>query len=132
MSTKEERIAAWLEENKTAVDYDDLENRYEETLREIYGDVNVCGMTMDAARLFRKHDETAFRCGVADWIGCSDDWVEVGGGFYSADDYAEAEEAIQEEDNLEAFQQAQDYADQKALEAEANEETDESEEGKGV
>lgn len=117
MSTKEERIAAWLEENKTAVDYDDLKNRYEETLREIYGDVNVCGMTMDAARLFREHDETAFRCGLNDWID-SEDWKEVDGDYYSAADYAEAEEAIQEEDDEQAMRD--------------DEESDESEEGEGA
>ncbi len=52
------------------------EDEYEDMLNEIYGTVEVCGMTMDAGRILREMDETAFRCGMSDepqhWrcLGC--------------------------------------------------------------
>lgn len=43
------------------------EDDYEEVLRDLYGDVLVCGMTMDAAWVLKECDPIAFRCDFADY-----------------------------------------------------------------
>ena len=42
------------------------EDDYLDMLRDCYGDVEVCGMTMDAATVLKECDPVAFRCGFAD------------------------------------------------------------------
>jgi len=39
---------------------------YEAVLDEIYGDVEICGMTFSSGHALRELDPTAFRCGKAD------------------------------------------------------------------
>jgi hypothetical protein len=52
------------------------EQEYEDMLDEIYGEVQICGMTFNSGRALRELDPTAFRCGMADepqkWkcLGC--------------------------------------------------------------
>lgn len=43
------------------------EDDYEDMLRETYGDVNVCGMSMDAAWVLKECDPIAFRCGFVNY-----------------------------------------------------------------
>ena len=43
------------------------EDEYEDTLNEIYGTVEVCGMTFDSGRILRELDPTAFVCGQVDY-----------------------------------------------------------------
>lgn len=43
------------------------ESEYEDYLDEIYGKVEVCGMTYSAGRALRLLDAVAFRCGLGDY-----------------------------------------------------------------
>jgi hypothetical protein len=43
------------------------EDDYINMLRDCYGDVNVCGMAMDAANILKDSDPTAFRVGFNEW-----------------------------------------------------------------
>ena len=51
------------------------EEEYEETLDDIYGDIDICGYKYPAGRALREIDPVAFRCGLADepikWL-CGD------------------------------------------------------------
>ncbi len=46
----------------------DREEVTREALREMYGTIEVCGLTMDAARCLEEVDNVAFRCTVNDYI----------------------------------------------------------------
>lgn len=52
------------------------EQKYEDMLNDIYGMVEICGMTFASGRALKELDPTAFRCGMADepqkWkcLGC--------------------------------------------------------------
>lgn len=48
------------------------EDKYMEVLKDIYGDVEICGMTMSQARILKEMDSTAFRCGMNDYIDSLD------------------------------------------------------------
>ncbi len=50
--------------NVTEVEKD--ENAYEQMLNEVYGTVNICGMTFDQGTVLKELDPTAFRCGLSD------------------------------------------------------------------
>jgi hypothetical protein len=41
---------------------------YDEILSDIYGTVEVCGMTMDAVTVLKEMDETAYREGFWDYV----------------------------------------------------------------
>lgn len=43
------------------------EDYYEDVLREMYGDVSICGCTYDAAYALKEIDPTAFHCGFVDF-----------------------------------------------------------------
>ena len=51
----------------TQEDREPDKDAYHAMLRDCYGDVEVCGMQMDAARILREMDPTAYRCGYNDW-----------------------------------------------------------------
>ena len=52
------------------------DDKYEEFLDEVYGEVSVCGITFDAGRILRKLDPIAFRCGKNDYESMLDPiWV---------------------------------------------------------
>lgn len=96
-----------------------IEERYEETLRELYGDVNVCGMEMDAVRVLKEMDPTAYRCGVNDWED-SEGFVEIEGDYYESGDVDEARdefvsnlesEVSDLEDEIAELTEAEDGAD---------------------
>lgn len=42
------------------------EEEYEQMLDDIYGEVEICGMTFSSGRALRELDPTAFRCGLCD------------------------------------------------------------------
>ena len=42
------------------------ESEYEEMLNDIYGTVEICGMTFDSGRALKELDPIAFRCGMSD------------------------------------------------------------------
>ncbi len=97
-----------------------LEARYEESLRELYGDVNVCGMEMDAVRVLKEMDPTAYRCGMNDYED-SEDFVEIDGEYYESDEVDEARDEFVS--NLES--EESDMEDEIAeLEAEEEPDTD--------
>lgn len=49
---------------------------YRDILDDLYGTVEVCGMTMDSGRVLEEMDPTAFRCGKADYEdGIEDVWT---------------------------------------------------------
>lgn len=78
----------------------DVEVKYREFLQEVYGDVEVCGMMMSAARILEEMDPIAFRCGLNDWLDGEDNITEVNGGYYDTDEVNEIKEefeAAQEE-----------------------------------
>ena len=43
-----------------------MKDRFEEILDEIYGEVEICGMTFSSGYALRELDLTAFRCSLAD------------------------------------------------------------------
>lgn len=75
----------------------DCESEYEEMLRESYGDVDVCGMSMDAADLLKRVDPTAFRCGMNDFYGSTDDYTEIDGELYRTNEVEKLREQIEGE-----------------------------------
>ena len=53
--------------NAKPVERELTEDEYEDVLNEIYGTVEVCGMTFDSGAILRELDPTAFRCGQVDY-----------------------------------------------------------------
>lgn len=54
----------------TGEDFTDseMEDRYEELLNEVYGEVDIAGYSMSTGHVLREMDYTAFREGFNDWI----------------------------------------------------------------
>lgn len=48
---------------------------YHAMLMELYGDIDVCGMTMCAADVLEDQDPTAYRCGFLDW--CDSEGIDL-------------------------------------------------------
>jgi hypothetical protein len=74
----------------------DLENRYCEFLDEVYGPVNIAGLTYDTSSVLKEVDPTAFRCGLNDWS--DEEYTEVNGTTYLKSDVREAEEILENEE----------------------------------
>lgn len=58
-------------------------------LDEVYGDVEICGMTYNAGDALKEVDPTAYRCGMNDYLDglCSDNTlIEINGEYYSYSD----------------------------------------------
>lgn len=94
--------------NQFEPDERQAEEQYMECLRETYGDVEVCGMRMDAASVLKYCDPTAFRCGMVDWMDSAlrdnpehfDGWAEAVAAVEEAEKAlsdAEDEESEEEE-----------------------------------
>lgn len=47
-------------------DYE-IEGRYKEMLDDVYGEVEICGLTYDASTALFRTDPTAYRCGLSDF-----------------------------------------------------------------
>jgi hypothetical protein len=54
------------------VEYEMTEQEYEDRLDEIYGEVEICGMTFNSGRALKELDPTAFRCGKGDYESTQD------------------------------------------------------------
>lgn len=94
----DEKIIEWLEDNgKDVYTYSELEDLYEETLDDIYDDVEIGNLSYSTGWVLRKVDPVAFRCGVSDWS--SEEFEEVGDVYARKDDYEEAIEALSEKEN---------------------------------
>lgn len=50
------------------------EEEYEEYLRDMYGDVSICGISCDAVDALKVVDETSFNVGYADWSSENRAW----------------------------------------------------------
>lgn len=52
---------------KLAVEEVEIDRQYEDALRWIYGEVDICGYSYDAAHALKEVDPIAYRCGLADY-----------------------------------------------------------------
>ena len=86
--------------NVTEVERELTENEFEDALNDIYGDVEIAGLTYSTGRALRELDPIAFRCGLADYEDSleTEEW-ECG----------ECEEAYNNEDDAEEC--CQEYED---------------------
>ena len=50
----------------TRIEYEMTEEEYEEVLDELFGEVDICGMTFSSGQALKELDPTAFRCGKVD------------------------------------------------------------------
>lgn len=66
-------------ENLTPID---TEEKYNEMLDEVYGDVQVAGYSYSTSRALKELDPIAYNVGLSDWLGSNEDMVEVGGEWY--------------------------------------------------
>lgn len=95
---REEKIIEWLEDNsKDVYTYSELEDLYEETLNEVYDDVEIGNLSFSAGDIVRNLDPVAFRCGVSDWS--SEEFEEIGNVYARKDDYDDAVEALSEDES---------------------------------
>lgn len=78
----------------------DVEELYRKMLDEVYGEIQVCGISFFSSRVLEELDPIAFSCGCNDWI---DGEVgerltdEIGGQYYDYDEAEEIRERITEE-----------------------------------
>lgn len=74
----------------------DIEERYREMLRDVYGDVDVCGMKMSACAILEEMDNTAFRCGLNDWLD-GEQLEEIAGEYYDQREVDDIREEVYNE-----------------------------------
>lgn len=67
--------------NLTALDTEEL---YANMLDDVYGEVEIAGMSFQTSRALKELDPTAFRCGMVDYID-SLSLVEIDGDYYEFD-----------------------------------------------
>lgn len=56
---------------KYVPEYEALD-QYDELLDEIYGEIDVCGYSMDAYRVLKEMDPIAYREGFLNWLDAND------------------------------------------------------------
>jgi hypothetical protein len=78
------------------LDVIDVEQVYRETLCDIYGMVDVCGMKMSAAAILEEMDNTAFRCGCNDWMD-GEQIEEINGEHYDQREVDDIREEVYNE-----------------------------------
>jgi hypothetical protein len=61
-----------LESYEVDIDSPEVISMYEDTLGEIYGEIDICGMKYDVARALKEVDPTAYRCGLSDYADSLD------------------------------------------------------------
>jgi hypothetical protein len=49
-----------------AIEHEITDQEYEDELNNVYGEVEICGMTFDSGRALHELDPIAFRCGQSD------------------------------------------------------------------
>jgi len=79
----EEAIATKCEGNQLA-EYE-IEEAYEEMLRDIYEDVDICGGKYSSARALKLVDPIMYKESMSNFVDnkvADGDWVEVGGDYY--------------------------------------------------
>ena len=70
------------------IDADEHIKDYEDTLHDLYGLVEICGLTYDPAHALKEIDPTAYRCGLSDYVDSLDKEEEP--------DYMEVKEELEE------------------------------------
>lgn len=92
----EQRVKAELTEA-------DTEKLYEDMLTDCYGDIDVCGYTMDAGLVLRKCDPIAFNCGESDYIDSllGDTLREVDGLYYDKAEVDAIENELEQSEQVE-------------------------------
>ncbi len=82
----------------SAIEHEITDEEYIEELNEIYGEVEICGMTFDAGRALKELDPTAFDCGKSDLMKweCSEC-----GAVYDEEDDAEECDCPEKEESEE-------------------------------
>ena len=58
----------WDAETGEELDWDNLAERYRMILDDVYGEVDIAGMTFYSSSALEELDPIAFRCGVNDYI----------------------------------------------------------------
>lgn len=91
----EKLVEEAVTEELTAINQEEV---YEDTLREIYGDIDLCGMKVDAADVLKRYDPVAFRCGMNDFFGTTDEYTEIAGELYYTSEVDEIRERIEAEE----------------------------------
>ncbi len=69
-------------------DDDEAHERYDEYMQEVYGDIEVCGIRMDALDVLKHMDPVAYRTGFNDWMDGEDK--------STFDGYSDLEDAVTE------------------------------------
>ena len=81
---------AKIREELTAISERELEERFDEFLSEVYGEVDLCGYTYPARDVFKSHDPIAYRQDFLSWLDVeiSDGRFtdEIDGEYYSMDE----------------------------------------------
>lgn len=78
------------------------EERYDDMLDELYGDVEIAGLTYSTSRALKEIDPTAYRVGFADWEDdnvCEECGAETNGEWLCDDCAEETEENEREGDS---------------------------------
>lgn len=57
---------------RVEIDPDDYEEQYDETLNELYGDVQIAGCDFSTSYALKELDPTAYRCGLIDYVDSLD------------------------------------------------------------
>ena len=74
---------------------EEREQRCEEMLTDIYGEVDVCGYKYDAGYLLRLVDETAFNCAASEMDDLPEDDCEDCDGIGEVEDNEEGEDTTE-------------------------------------
>lgn len=62
-----------------------LEQEYNDMLDDIYGNVQICGYMYTTSHALTRTDPIAYRCGFSDWLGTSENYIEIQGNYYNTD-----------------------------------------------
>lgn len=54
--------------NGDSYTWDELEEGFDELMREIYSTVTICGIEYDALTVWKEHDPVAYRCALSDYV----------------------------------------------------------------
>lgn len=55
-------------EQEESYTWDDLAMGFYELMHDLYGDVEICGMTYSAVDVWKEHDPIAYRCALSDYV----------------------------------------------------------------
>lgn len=79
MLSQEQKKAVWLKLEGSEVSGRELRDIHDECLNECFGTVSICGYEYEPARALAAIDPVAYRESFNDWLGTSEDYVELCG-----------------------------------------------------